>query len=400
MDSGTPLFAPGLLAAWLLPGLLAAAALAQLARAQAARSQAALSLAGLALVELLTLALYGDAPQTYFSLVLVAPGLAAATALLACAAGAPPRRWIVPAALSHLLSLPALLQAAGLALALPVQAGFLWQCGLLLRALLYLGAPLPRPAGPARPPALPGPDAAAPAGPVAAPQEWQAAIDAHRQASSLLAHELRAPLATLDTAAQALALAASEDDLHAHARLARMRRAVKRITELTDDFLGSGKLGERLLQPQCEAVDMQALAQGLAARMQADTAHVLRVEPGPPALAWADARLCAEALRNLLHNAVKYSPADQPILVRVAADARAARVAVSVSDRGPGISDAERERIFDPHYRRSIHRNTQGTGVGLYLSREMCRRQGGDLVLMRSGPDGSVFEIRLQAAKT
>ncbi len=410
--SATLMVPIGLLA-WLLPGLLLAAAGVQLAQAVRRRSQAALGIGALALLETLMVHVYGPAPQAQLSFLLAVPALACATALLARGAGAGSgaRRWIMAAALSHALSLPALALGIGLAPAasqpaLPAALALLaWQLGLLLRASCYLAAVL----APARAPAPPSGSATAPVTPAAAGQPattapsaeaWQTILDAHRQASSLLAHELRAPLATLDTAAQALALAASEDDAHAHARLARMRRAVKRINELTEDFLGSGKLGERLLQPHREVVDLQALAGDLAARLQADTAHGLQVLPGAPVLALADPRLCTEVLRNLLHNAVKYSAADQPIVVSAGPGDEPGIVAVSVSDRGPGIAEHEREKIFDPYYRRPIHQGTQGTGVGLYLSREMCRRQGGDLRLVRSGPEGSVFSLRLQAANT
>ncbi|VFR25438.1 Phosphate regulon sensor protein PhoR (SphS) [plant metagenome] len=377
--------------AWLLPGLFLAALLAVGTRAR--RQPQAEWLGLLALVALEFLAVLLLPPPPGWLALALPPAIAA---LGVRHAPGLPRNGSLVLGSSYLANLPALAASSGL---MPAHEWtlFVWQAGLALRALACLGMALQ--AVPAR---LVPPMRHAPAPPhagLAEAEEWATAVHAYRQAGSLLAHELRAPLSTLDSAVQALALAVSDDDEHARARLARMRRAVQRVTELTGNFLGSGMLGERLLQPRTASQDLGKLARGTALQMQADMAHPLDMPTEGQALAVCDAVLCVEVLRNLLHNAAKYSPADQPISLRWGTDDTAGQAWVSVADRGPGIGEEELARIFEPHYRRTAHRETKGMGVGLYLAREMCRRQRGELSVQSRDGHGSVFTLRLPMAQ-
>jgi signal transduction histidine kinase len=66
-----------------------------------------------------------------------------------------------------------------------------------------------------------------------------------------------------------------------------------------------------------------------------------------------------------------------------------------VVDRGPGIGEEEQTRIFEPHFRRSAHRETQGMGIGLYLARRICQNQGGSLTMQSTVGVGTRFVITL-----
>ena len=227
-------------------------------------------------------------------------------------------------------------------------------------------------------------------------------LQAQRQAMALLAHELRGPLATLSAAAQSLefALAGSGEDVDL--RLARMRRSVARVDELAEQFMRREHLAARMLQPLREPVDLAQLARELVQAMQPDAAHRLVVAPQAQATGWCDRALCAEVLRNLIQNAIKYSPADQPVEID-AGSGPAGSVWISVADRGPGIGQAERERVFQPSYRGAAHRETRGTGQGLYLARQLCERQGGTLEVDGAPGQGARFTMRVAeayAAKT
>jgi len=109
-----------------------------------------------------------------------------------------------------------------------------------------------------------------------------------------------------------------------------------------------------------------------------------------------DRSLTLQTLRNLVHNAIKYSHPGGAVAVELSLErsGRGAerRVAVEVRDRGRGIPEEERERIFELR-ERGDGLIEPGSGLGLYAAREAARRQGGDVVLVRSGPNqGSVFK--------
>ncbi len=112
------------------------------------------------------------------------------------------------------------------------------------------------------------------------------------------------------------------------------------------------------------------------------------------ARALGDADLVARIMDNLVNNALIYSdaPATVALTVRPASDA----VEIRVGDRGPGVPEGERERIFERFVRGAGAARSAGTGLGLYVSRECARRMGGDLALESSRPgEGSTFLLRL-----
>jgi signal transduction histidine kinase len=115
------------------------------------------------------------------------------------------------------------------------------------------------------------------------------------------------------------------------------------------------------------------------------------------ARARGDPALVARVIGNLLSNAVAYA-VDAP-RVRVTVSSEAGRAMLRVEDNGPGIPDDEQERIFARFSRGSRAVTVQGTGLGLYLSRECARRMGGELELESStAQTGSRFLLTLPAA--
>jgi signal transduction histidine kinase len=121
----------------------------------------------------------------------------------------------------------------------------------------------------------------------------------------------------------------------------------------------------------------------------------LEVLPGPEATwARADPAACARVVRILIDNALRYAPEGEPIEI---ATARAGgRVTVEVADRGPGVPDDERERIFERFHRGRSAGAQSGFGLGLAIGRELAERMNGTLVL--AGSDvGARFRLTLPA---
>ena len=109
-----------------------------------------------------------------------------------------------------------------------------------------------------------------------------------------------------------------------------------------------------------------------------------------------EGRLLARLIRNLLDNAVRYAPGTP---ARVELEVRAGYALLRVLDRGPGTPEGERERIFDPFYRRESRRENggddRGVGLGLSLVRQIARRHGGSATCLPREGGGACFEVSL-----
>jgi two-component system phosphate regulon sensor histidine kinase PhoR len=126
----------------------------------------------------------------------------------------------------------------------------------------------------------------------------------------------------------------------------------------------------------------------------------VRLESGRGATVKGDAGELSLVFRNLLENAVKYS--DEPVEVEVrVVDAADGRVEVEIVDRGIGIPSRELRKIFQRFYRvgRDVQRTAAGLGLGLFIVRNLVRRQGGRVVARSEGwGQGSRFVVTLRAA--
>src|SRR5262249_60750292 len=127
--------------------------------------------------------------------------------------------------------------------------------------------------------------------------------------------------------------------------------------------------------------------------------HSLPLQAPTPIRAVGDAALMRQALMNLIHNAIKYTPAGGTISVAVEAT-RAGAALIQVQDSGPGIPAAHRDRIFDRFYRVDASRSSEegGVGLGLAIARWAVEANGGQIELASDGTKGSLFRVRLPAA--
>ena len=106
-----------------------------------------------------------------------------------------------------------------------------------------------------------------------------------------------------------------------------------------------------------------------------------------------DPRWTAEVVCNLLDNAVKYTPAGGTVTVEVIPYQMFCRV--NVTDSGPGISEAERAKVFQRFYRSPAAYETEGVGIGLYLARQIAEGQGGYIKVSSQPGRGSCFSLYL-----
>lgn len=146
---------------------------------------------------------------------------------------------------------------------------------------------------------------------------------------------------------------------------------------------------------------MTALVEGVAAVVRQTTErHAISVRAPGPVIAHVDAIRIEQVIRNLLENAVKYSPAGGPVVVDVGLD-RAADgagvVVIAVRDHGVGIAPEKRDRIFDRFYQAHEGAGLSGMGLGLFLSREIVELHGGRIRAEFPADGGARFVVELPA---
>jgi signal transduction histidine kinase len=161
---------------------------------------------------------------------------------------------------------------------------------------------------------------------------------------------------------------------------------IAELDALVDEVLLSSRLDANAALER-DPVDLLAVAAEEAARVEA------AVE-GPAVTVGGDERLLRRAVRNLLENARRYGGAD----VRVALERKPAGVELRVLDRGPGVPEAFRERIFEAFFRLPGHaEQAGGVGLGLSLVRQIVQRHGGSVRCEPREGGGSAFVIALPA---
>jgi len=104
------------------------------------------------------------------------------------------------------------------------------------------------------------------------------------------------------------------------------------------------------------------------------------------------------AIRNLVHNALKYSPADSAVTVRC--ESGAGLFSVTVCNQGEPIPDGERGSLFERYFRGVTSTQVPGSGLGLHISRTIARQHGGDVVLLSSDAEGTVFRLTIPLQPT
>ena len=215
-----------------------------------------------------------------------------------------------------------------------------------------------------------------------------------------VSHELRTPTAAIHGAAQTLL----RDDIdltepQRHELVDLIASQATRLAQITEDVLVATLLDRKALAVEREAVDVVEVARATveAMRPQLPESVVVHIEvdPGVAAASGAPDRI-QQVLVNLLDNAAKY--AGGPVTLRV--ETTNGVVRISVADSGPGLTLAEQRRVFEKFYRGGpqLTRTSGGTGLGLYISRELVQRMGGRLDVRSEPGAGATFVVELPRA--
>lgn len=225
------------------------------------------------------------------------------------------------------------------------------------------------------------------------------ALQRERRFTADAAHELRSPLAAI----------------RANAQIMRGARNPQELAEITANLLASVDRGSRLIdqllllaridsgnyaQIQRAQVNFDEVVKSECAAQQACAAqkNILITLDTEPAPLHGEPALLAVLVRNLLDNAIRYSPAGSQVQVRCIR--RGGQVELVVSDNGPGIPSTERERIFERFYR-AVGNESTGSGLGLSIVRSIAELHGGSVEIRNGLPGtGVLFAVSLPEGDT
>jgi signal transduction histidine kinase len=215
-----------------------------------------------------------------------------------------------------------------------------------------------------------------------------------------ISHELRSPLTSMQGYVKTmLGAGPGMSQKEREEFLAGADRAGERLRSLIEDLLFTSRVETSVANNRLGPVGLAGLVERVIedrAEHVAPNRIVLRFPSSVPPV-WTSEQDVRRIVSNLLDNAIKYSPAETS--VTVTADADGPGVRISFQDRGPGIPESERERIFDRFYQvdHGPTRSNGGVGLGLHICRRTAESLGGRVWLERSDESGSIFCLWLPA---
>lgn len=219
-----------------------------------------------------------------------------------------------------------------------------------------------------------------------------------RRFTSDASHELRTPLASIRSVGE---VALRKDGSRENYRdtIGSMLEEVNRLTTLVDSLLTISRAdaGRIQLHPTVfSAMDLAREAAGLFEVLVEEKDQRITVQGDERVTVKGDRVFLRQALVNIIHNAVKYSPIGGRISVAVQCEP-AGRVRIEVTDSGPGIAPEHSEKIFDRFYRVDPSRSREfgGAGLGLSIAQWAVREHGGSIHLQATPGSGCTFQISL-----
>lgn len=227
-------------------------------------------------------------------------------------------------------------------------------------------------------------------------------VEAGRQTDRLratlidaMAHELKTPLTVIKAATTSLRANSHFPDENKMELITVADEEAEHLQELIDDYLEMARLDSAQIDLQTELTDLGATARDVVASMSTaiDSRPVdIQNDPQTPRI-FFDQRLVKLAIKQLLDNALKYSPPGTPVALRIRPID--GTVSLKITDHGEGIPEQEQPRIFQRFYRSpSVHSKIPGSGLGLSIAHRIAHAHRGDLTVT-SRPGETTFQMIL-----
>jgi signal transduction histidine kinase len=209
-------------------------------------------------------------------------------------------------------------------------------------------------------------------------------------------HELKSPLASIKLLLQTI----QKRDLtkqQVHDFINKSLLDIERLDDMVENMLLASKIDNRSYTFPKAQFNLSALVDSVVNRLQLNkcdlTQQLINAEIEPKIEITGDKFALTSVVTNLLENAIKYSGPCEVVDVKLYS--RDGRIFLEVADHGIGIADEEKPRIFDRFYRVGSEqtRNTKGTGLGLYIVKEVLNQHEASISVKDNDPTGSVFEV-------
>ena len=217
-----------------------------------------------------------------------------------------------------------------------------------------------------------------------------------RRFSAILTHEFRSPLAAIDRSAQMILFNTPGLAEAATQRVHTIRSNIYALSNLVDVFLSTESIRHNPLQLRLEQYVIEDFLTEEIQLMSEATAYRLRFDIDLAGQTWGlDKVFMGMAMRNIIINALRYSPDHSPVTLSANVDDHGLQI--SVSDCGSGLSAPELAQLGQPYYRATTSNGTQGTGLGYYFSSQIVTAHGGTLVARNADSGGLVVCMRFDA---
>ena len=204
-----------------------------------------------------------------------------------------------------------------------------------------------------------------------------------------VSHNLQTPLTSIRAYAEQLELDRPDQ------RLGIIAEQSERLSRMVRQLLTVTRLESGALHPRSEIVSLATRVRKAWEALGAQDVPFSLEDHAAGWLAVADSDQLDQVLWALLDNAVKYGERT-PISVEIAIEEVASRLRITISDGGPGVAEDDRTRLFGRFVRGAERSPDEGSGLGLYVSRELCRAMGGDLYLEPPvAGSGAIFRLML-----
>lgn len=211
-----------------------------------------------------------------------------------------------------------------------------------------------------------------------------------------IVHDLKNPLATMALEMCLLHDKVDQEELKAASH--RVLQNIAFLDRMVQDLLDADAFDEDEVDLRSERIELCSLVNRVVERSTASRdRHRVRRDLPHPVYLWGDELRLERVVANLVQNALKYSPASCPVVVRV--DLEHERACVVVSDYGQGLAAEEQGLVFEKYRRASTGRDQEGSGLGLYVSKRIIEAHGGEIGVFSELGKGSSFYFYLPGAQ-
>lgn len=224
-------------------------------------------------------------------------------------------------------------------------------------------------------------------------------IDLNRAQKNFLlsiTHELKSPLASIKLSLQTIEARDNIEPVKKNKLIQNALFDLSRLQSMVDNLLLSARIESAAFQAELNPTNLSHLIQIITEHIKRTSGKNREIvsEIENNLFIAGDEPCLISIVVNLLENAIKYSPASSPVMLTLKKNNN--KVALTIADFGIGIKDQEKQKVFDKFYRvgNEETRKTKGSGLGLYIVKELIELHKGDIKIVNNIPQGTRFEIQ------